>query len=86
MWQISTAPPGVTCLPAAHVGTVVNVETGLNVRSGPGTTYARIGALRNSSPVVVLGQEGDWYQILFLNPDRQAAIGYVLSDYLSLNW
>lgn len=85
-WNGLTAKCTVTCLPAAHVGTVVNVETGLNVRSGPGTTYARIGALRNSSPVVVLGQEGDWYQILFLNPDRQAAIGYVLSDYLSLNW
>jgi hypothetical protein len=35
--------------------------------------------------VVVLAQESGWYQVLFRNPDGQAAIGYVLSDYLSLN-
>ena len=66
------------------MGTVVNAENGLNVRSGPGTTYDRIGALRNNSQVVVLSQENEWYQVLFRNPDGLAAIGYVLSDYLTL--
>ena len=66
------------------MGTVVNAENGLNVRSGPGTTYDRIGALRNNSQVVVLSQEPGWYQILFLNPDQQAAIGYVSADYMTL--
>ena len=28
-------------------------------------------------------QEG-WYQILFRNPDGQAAIGYVSADYLTV--
>ena len=84
-WNGQSASCAVTCQPAAHTGTVVNAENGLNVRSGPGTTYDKVGALRNSSQVVVLAQESGWYQVLFRNPDGQAAIGYVLSDYLSLN-
>ena len=84
-WNGQSASCAVVCQPAAHTGTVVNAENGLNVRSGPGTTYDKIGALRSASQVVVLGQESGWYQVLFRNPDGQAAIGYVLSDYLSLN-
>jgi len=63
---------------------VVNVQSGLNVRSGPGSTYGKVGALRNGAQVVVLSQEPGWYQILFLNPDQQAAIGYVSADYMTL--
>lgn len=84
-WNGLSARCTVTCQPAAHTGTVVNAENGLNVRSGPGTTYDKIGALRPDALVVVLGREADWYQVLFRNPEGQAAIGYVLSDYLSLN-
>ena len=84
-WNGQTSRCSVICQPAAHVGTVVDAAAGLNVRSGPGATFARVGALRNSSQVVVLGQEPGWYQVLFRNPDGQAAIGYVSADYLKLD-
>ena len=83
-WTVLSARGTAPSQPPPHVGTVVNAENGLNVRSGPGTTYDRIGALRNNSQVVVLSQENEWYQVLFRNPDGLAAIGYVLSDYLTL--
>lgn len=79
-----TAQCAVLCQPASRTGTVVDVDTGLNVRSGPGSTYSKVGALRNGAQVLVLSQEPGWYQILFLNPDRQAAIGYVSAQYLSV--
>ena len=85
-WNGLSSRCSVTCQPAQHVGTVINAENGLNVRSGPGTTYDRIGALRNNSQVVVLAQDpSGWYQVLFRNPAGNAAIGYVMADYLTLN-
>lgn len=84
-WNGQTASCAVTCQQATHTGTVVNTENGLNVRSGPGSEYGRIGGLRPDARVVVLSQQGNWYQVLFRNPDGQAAIGYVLGDYLTLN-
>lgn len=75
----------VTCQQAPHTGTVTNAENGLNVRSGPGSNYDRVGGLRPNAQVVVLGQQPGWYQVLFLNPNNQAAIGYVSADYLALN-
>ena len=64
---------------------MVNTESGLNVRSGPGSTYDRVGGLKPDAQVVVLSSQEGWYQILFRNPDGQAAIGYVSADYLTLN-
>lgn len=84
-WNGLSSSCTVTCQSASKTGTVTDAELGLNVRSGPGTTYGRMGSLRNGDRVVVLGQEGGWYQILFRNADNQAAIGYVSADYLTLN-
>ena len=44
-----------------------------------------MGALRSNARVVVLSRQEDWYQVLFLNPQGQAAIGYVSAEYLTLN-
>lgn len=84
-WNGLSASCAVTCQSASSTGTVTNAELGLNVRSGPGTTFGRVGGLLNGDRVVVLGREGGWYQILFCNADHQAAIGYVSADYLTLN-
>lgn len=84
-WNGLSSSCTVTCQPAQRTGTVVNTDTGLNVRSGPGSTYDRIGGLKAGARVVVLGQQEGWYQVLFRNPDGQAAIGYVSADYLALN-
>ncbi len=51
----------------------------LNVRSGPGTGYSRIGSLRAGTTVSVIGSSGSWYHITSGN-----VTGYVHSDYLVL--
>lgn len=84
-WNGLSSSCEITCQSAARTGTVTNAELGLNIRSGPGTTFGQVGALKNGDRVVVLDQEEGWYQILFRNSDRQAAIGYVSADYLTLN-
>ena len=83
-WNGLSASCTVLCQRAQRVGAVTGAETGLNVRSGPGTSYNPIGGLRNNAQVIVLGQQEGWYQILFRNPDGQAAIGYVSADYLTV--
>ncbi len=84
-WNGLSSSCEIICKSASRTGTVTNAELGLNVRSGPGTTFGRVGSLLNGDRVVVLGQESGWYQILFRNADNQAAIGYVSADYLTLN-
>ena len=83
-WRGLTAQCTVICGPAQRVGVVTDAEDGLNVRSGPGTSYAIVGGLADQEQVVVLGQQDGWYQILFCNRQGQAAIGYVSGDYLTV--
>ncbi len=70
------------------IGTVINVTTTLNVRSGAGTNYDIVGQLTQGAIVTVLGTATasngvTWYQISFLKAGN-ATIGYVHSDYLSV--
>lgn len=50
----------------------------LNVRSGPGTGYSRIGSLSKGETIIVLMNTGDWSKILY----RGNRIGFVSSQYL----
>lgn len=84
-WNGLASSCTVLCHEAQYTGTVVNTDTGLNVRSGPGSTYDRVGGLKPAARVVVLSKQEGWYQVLFRNSDGQAAIGYVSADYLVLN-
>ena len=57
----------------------VNTQSGnLNVRSGPGTSYTRIGSLSKGETVLVLSGSGNWSRILY----HGTKIGYVSSQYL----
>ena len=38
-------------------------QDGLNLRSGPGTSYAVVGALAQGEAATILTQEGEWYKI-----------------------
>lgn len=49
----------------------------LNVRSGPGTSYSRIGLLSDGSAVDILDLAGEWYHI-----KTEALTGYVSGEYL----
>ena len=60
-------------------GKVVTNGSRLNVRTGAGMNYEIIDQLRPGEEVVVVGVEGDWYQITM--PEKN---GYVHSDYLEL--
>lgn len=60
-------------------GKVVTGGSRLNVRTGAGMNYEIIDQLNPGEKVVVIGTEGDWYEITV--PEKT---GYVHSDYLEL--
>ncbi len=51
----------------------------LNVRSGPGTDYSRVGQLQRNKTVTITGVSGKWYKIKY-----GSTTGYVHSDYIKL--
>jgi len=58
---ISAVPEGAK----QELHTVINANKGLNVRNGPGTEFALVGApLANGSQVVVIGTKNNWAQHL----------------------
>lgn len=79
-----TASCTVSCPQAWMVGIIYNAAGGLNIRSGPGTSFTPQGRLDDGDVVVVLDHTDGWYKILY--PDgTQARVGYVSDDYVVLN-
>ena len=63
-----------------RTGTVVTANGGrLNVRTGAGMSNEVIDQLRPGEEVIVIGSEGDWYEVIV--PEKT---GYVHSDYLEV--
>jgi len=58
----------------------VEATVALNVRSGPGTNYSRIGIIHPNEAYTVLEESGGWYRILF-----DGAEAYVSGEYVSVN-
>ena len=50
----------------------------LNVRSGPDTSYSKVGSLTYGSAVTITGKSGIWYRISYNNK-----IGFVREDYVT---
>lgn len=75
----SAATSSATVPPVNQTGKIKleNSSSRLNVRSGPGTTYAISGKLNNGASVTVLSQKGEWYQI-----QSGSVKGYVLAKYV----
>lgn len=67
----------ITTLSSA-TATVNTDASGLNVRSGPGTSYSRIGGLSRGYTVIVLSTSGGWSRILYSGTKT----GYVSAQYL----
>lgn len=61
------------------IGTVATNGGRLNLRTGAGLDYEIIDQLRCGEEVIVIGSEGDWYEVIV--PEKT---GYVHSDYLEL--
>ena len=56
----------------------------LNVRSGAGTGYSRLGTIRYGAKVAVISQSGEWYQVnCTIGGANQ--VGYVHRDYIHVN-
>lgn len=78
----STPAPATTPFPLTPVATpgpvtphlIVNAE-GVNVRSGPDTTYPGLGLLVWGEEVIATGRYADWWQI-----DYQGTAGWVRGD------
>lgn len=51
----------------------------LNVRSGPGTDYERLGTVRMGTTVTILNTEGGWYKV-----STGSLTGYVSADYVAI--
>lgn len=68
---------------------VVNVSGYLNVRKGPGTSYALLKSggtnvtLSNGQKVSVIAKAGDWYQVSF-KLNGKSLKGYVLGSYIKV--
>lgn len=74
----STAPTKpIKVEPLTEQGTVT--VTALNVRTGPGTNYNKIGQLRKSAAVNITGQAEGWYQIRYQNKPA-----YVSGEYIKI--
>jgi len=59
-------------------GTKYVTADSLNVRSGPDTSFTKIGSLKFASEVEITGKSGIWYRISYNDK-----VGFVRGDYLS---
>ena len=64
---------------SGSTATVATSSGSLNVRSGAGTSYSRIGSLSKGEAVIVLSTAKGWSRIVY----HGAKTGYVSSSYLS---
>lgn len=60
-------------------GEVINVESFLNVRKGPGTNYDSIGQLHQGDKVSIVAKNGEWYKIKY-----GSGYGYVYKDFIDV--
>lgn len=60
-------------------GKVVNCTYDVNVRSGPGGSYSKLGTAPKDAVYAVAGQTGDWYRIIY-----NGLTAYIYSGYLSV--
>lgn len=58
----------------------VTAKSGVNVRTGPGTSYSKIGAIAYGTTFEILGSSNGWYKMKYQNKD-----GYVCGDYIEVS-
>ncbi len=70
-----------SCVSVKKNGFVTNVSTQLNVRKGPGTSYATLFQLSNNAGLTISVECNGWYYIT----DAGGNSGWVSSDYVKIN-
>ncbi|MFY8264810.1 SH3 domain-containing protein, partial [Clostridium perfringens] len=61
-----------------ETGEVINVQSFLNVRKGPGTNYDSIGQLHQGDKVSIVAKNGEWYKI------SSPIAGYVHKNFIKI--
>lgn len=74
---LANTQPAETPAPPQQLGTLNG--TGINMRSGPGTEYDVVAKVGVPSMVVILGMDGDWY-----NVEVNGVAGYLRNDFVTL--
>jgi len=57
----------------------VTAASSLNVRSGPATSFSKIGTLKSKAAVTITGKSGSWYRIKY-----GTGVGYVTNQYIKI--
>ena len=63
-----------------QTGTVLNVSTSANIRSGASTSASRIGSVSKYGTVEIIGSQGSFYKINFNN-----SVGYVSKSLIEVD-
>ena len=74
---LSVSEGSVTPSVPEGYGKIYNCNSWVNVRSGPGTNYNKIGKAPKNSTYQILGSSGDWYKIQY----TEKQIGWVHGQY-----
>ena len=77
----TTTPSAGTAMNAK--GVITGAGSGLNVRTGPASSYSAIASLSNGSEVKILEDTGTgWYKISFNGIGGRATEGYASKNYI----
>lgn len=67
----------VTPTPKNYTGKLDTDGSSLNMRSGPGTSYSKVGSIPASATLTITGSENGWYKTSY-----NGVTGYVSGDYV----
>lgn len=71
---------------ADSIGTVTGADSGLKIRSGPGTNYPVQDSATNGAKLTILGDAGDgWYKVRYNAAGGKTQTGYVSKDYVTID-
>ncbi|MBU5592049.1 SH3 domain-containing protein [Clostridium sp. MSJ-4] len=62
---------------------IVTATSGLNVRSGPGTNYEKIGFLYYGEDVIIRKSDNGWKYVSYLTPNGVTKYGWVSGQYIN---
>lgn len=73
---------------SGNMGVVGNTDSGVNVRSGPGTSYSAIASVYKGQVVTIIGEAAgggrDWYNVTF-TIGTKSYTGWICKDYVNVS-
>lgn len=71
--------------PEAKASYVRSKVDGLNLRSGPGTSYSSVGHINKGDMVALLGKEGNWYKTQYKNSEAYISAGEAFTEIMTMD-